>query len=263
MSLSFIHPDAKIGTNVTIEPFSYIAGNVEIGDGCHIGPYATLLDNVKLGKSCKVYPGAVIGGEPQDIRFDGEETFVEIGDNTILREFVTVNRGTVSNGRGTTIVGSNCMIMAYCHIAHDCHVADHVILTSYVGISGLTDIEEYAIIGGHSALHQFVRIGAHAMLSGGSIVGKDVPPYSVAGKRPVAFGGVNVIGLRRRGFPSTKIEEIREIYKVVYYSGMNITDACTRIEADFTETPEKRHILDFIRGTKRGIIKGITDSTDE
>ncbi|MGE4414103.1 MAG: acyl-ACP--UDP-N-acetylglucosamine O-acyltransferase [Bacteroidales bacterium] len=263
MHQSYIHPDARIGKNVKIEPFSYIAANVEIGEGTWIGPHATIMENVKIGKNCRIYPGAIIGGEPQDYKFSGELTFVEIGDNTIIREYVTVNRGTLKSGRGTTKVGNGCMIMSYAHIAHDCNIADNVVLVSYVGIAGVSDIEEYAIIGGHSAAHQFTRIGAHSMLSGGSMIGKDVPPFIIAGRRPLSFGGVNIIGLRRRGFTNDQIDNIREIYKVIYHSGLNTTDACTKLEASFAETPEKRQILDFVKSSKRGIIKGVVDSIDE
>jgi len=263
MNNNYVHPDAKIGADVKIDPFSHIAGNVEISDGCWIGPHVVIMDNVKIGKNCKIYPGAVIGGEPQDYKYAGEETFVEIGDNVIIREYATINRGTVNSGRGTTKIGNNCMIMSYCHVAHDCHIADNVILTSYVGVAGVVDIDEYSIVGGLSAIHQFARIGAHCMLSGGTVTSKDIPPYIIAGKRPVAFGGVNIIGLRRRGFSNEKIDEIREIYKVIYHSGLNTTDACNKIESDFNENPEKRYIIDFIRSSKRGIIKAITDSLDE
>lgn len=263
MNQSYIHPDAKIGKNVVIEPFSYIAATAEIGDGCRIGPHTTILDNVRIGKNCRIYPGAIIGGEPQDYKFGGEVTYVEIGDNTIIREYVTINRGTLKSGRGTTKVGSGCMIMSYAHIAHDCNIADNVVLVSYVGIAGVTDVDEYAIIGGHSAAHQFTHIGAHSMLSGGSMIGKDVPPYIVAGRRPLSFGGVNVIGLRRRGFSNEKIDEIRDIYKVIFHNGLNTTDACERLESDFKESQEMRIIVDFIKSSRRGIIRGSVDSLDE
>lgn len=258
-----IHPNAKIGKDVVIEPFSFIAANVEIGDGCWIGPHVTIMDNVKIGKNCKIYPGAVIGGEPQDYKFAGETTYVEIGDNTIIREYATVNRGTLKSGRGITKIGNECMIMSYSHVAHDCQIADNVVLVSYVALAGVTDVDQYAIIGGHSAIHQFTRIGAHSMLSGGSMVGKDVPPFIVAGRRPLSFGGVNIIGLRRRNFSIERIENIKEIYKVIYYSGLNITDACNKVDEQFEESPDKRLIVEFIRSTKRGIIKGVVDSIDE
>jgi UDP-N-acetylglucosamine acyltransferase len=263
MNQSYIHPDARIAPDVKIDPFSYISANVEIGEGSWIGPHATILDNVKIGKNCRIYPGAVIGGEPQDYKFGGEVTYVEIGDNTIIREYVTINRGTLKSGRGVTKVGNGCMIMSYSHIAHDCNIADNVILVSYVGIAGVTDIEEYSIIGGHSAAHQFTRIGAHSMLSGGSMIGKDVPPYVIAGRRPLSFGGVNVIGLRRRGFSADSIDRIRDIYKVIYNNGLNTTDALAKVEEDFPESAEKKSILNFIRGSKRGIIRGVVDSIDE
>ena len=263
MNNYYVHPDAKIGADVKIDHFAHIAGKVVIGDGCWIGPHVVIMDNVKIGKNCKIYPGAIIGGEPQDYKYAGEETFVEIGDDVVIREYVTINRGTFNSGRGTTKIGNNCMIMSYCHVAHDCHIAANVILTSYVGVAGVVDIDEYTIIGGLSAIHQFARVGAHCMISGGTVTSKDIPPYIIAGKRPVAFGGVNIIGLRRRGFSNEKIDEIREIYKVIYYSGLNTTDACNKIESDFKESPEKRYIVDFIKSSKRGIIKGITDSLDE
>lgn len=262
MSSSYIHPDAKIGKGVEIGPFCYIAANVEIGDNCTLGPNVTILDYVKIGKRCKIHSGAVIGGEPQDLKFAGEETFVEIGDDNVIREYVTINRGTVS-GRGVTKVGSGCMIMSYAHIAHDCTIADNVVLVSYVGIAGMCDVGEYAIIGGHSAIHQFVRIGAHTMLSGGSVLSKDVPPYTVVGRRPVSFGGVNLIGLRRRGFSHNQIDTIRSIYKEIYYGSLNTGDACRVIEKEFPETAEKREILDFITASKRGIVKSVTDRVDE
>ncbi len=263
MNQSYIHPDAKIGKNVTIEPFSYISANVEIGEGTWIGPHTTIMDYVKIGKNCKIYPGAVLGGEPQDYKFAGEITFVEIGDDVIIREYVTINRGTLKSGRGTTKVGNGCMLMSYSHVAHDCNIADNVVLVSYVALAGVVDVDEYAIVGGHSAVHQFTRIGAHSMISGGSIFAKDVPPFIVAGRRPLSFGGVNLIGLRRGGFSYELIDQIKEIYKVIYHSGLNTTDACAKIEETFTETPEKRVILDFIKTTRRGIIKGVVDSIDE
>jgi UDP-N-acetylglucosamine acyltransferase len=263
MNQSFIHPDARIASDVKIDPFSYISANVEIGEGSWIGPHATIMDNVKIGKNCRIYPGAIIGGEPQDYKFGGEVTYVEIGDNTIIREYVTINRGTLKSGRGVTKVGNCCMIMSYSHIAHDCNIADNVVLVSYVGIAGVSDIAEYSIIGGHSAAHQFTRIGAHSMLSGGSMIGKDVPPYVIAGRRPLSFGGVNAIGLRRRGFSTESIDRIRDIYKVIYNSGLNTTDAVAKVEEEFSESSEKRSIVDFIKGTKRGIIRGVVDSIDE
>lgn len=255
MNNSFVHPNAKIGANVVIEPFCYIAENVEIGDGCHIGPHVTIYDYVKMGKNCQVFPGAAIGAIPQDLKFSNEISHVEIGDNVMIRECATIHRGTAASGKGTTKIGNNTLIMAYAHVAHDCNVGNHVILVSYVGLAGETDVDDWAIIGGASAAHQFSKIGTHAMLSGGSMIGKDVPPYALAGKRPLSFCGVNIVGLRRRGFTNDQIENIRSIYRVIYLEGLNVTDACKKIETEFPDTPEKKIILDFIAASKRGIIR--------
>lgn len=266
MENAMVHPNAKIGANVTISPFCYIAENVEIGEGSWIGPHVTIFDYVKIGKNCRIFPGAVIGAIPQDLKFAGEVSYVEIGDNVTIRECATVNRGTAASGKFKTIIGNNSFIMSYVHVAHDCVIGNNVILVSYVGLAGETDVDDFAIIGGNSAAHQFSKIGAHAMLSGGSLIGKDVPPYTMAGKRPLSFAGINIVGLRRRGFTNEQIERIRDIYRVIYQSNLNVTEACKKIEADFPETQEKRVILDFIAASKRGIIKhnpGIASEEDE
>ena len=263
MTLTNIHPEARIGANVTIEPFTSIAKHVEIGEGTWIGPNVTIFDYVKIGKNCKIFPGAVIGGIPQDLKFANEITYVEIGDNTTLREYVTVNRGTAASGKNITKVGNNCLLMSYVHIAHDCCVGDNVIMASYVGLAGEVNVDDFAIIGGSSAVHQYTRIGAHVMISGGSAFGKDVPPFALAGRRPLAFGGVNLIGLRRRGFSNEKIGEISEIYKLIYNSGFNVTDACKKAETDFPATPERDMILNFIKASKRGIIKSVSGGLED
>lgn len=263
MNHSYIHPNAKIGTTATIEPFCYIAENVEIGEGTWIGPHVTILDYVKIGKNCKIFPGAVIGAIPQDLKFAGEISRVEIGDNTTIRECATVNRGTAFSGKALTKIGNNCMIMSYVHVAHDCRIGDNVILVSYVGLAGETNVDDYAIIGGHSAAHQFSNIGAHAMVSGVSSIFKDVPPYVLAGHRPLAFYNLNIVGLRRRGFSNEQIQQISDIYRVIYKSGLNVSDACDKVEAEFEETNEKRAIVDFIRSSKRGIIKRSVDELEE
>jgi UDP-N-acetylglucosamine acyltransferase len=263
MNHSYIHPNAKIGTTATIEPFCYIAENVEIGEGTWIGPHVTILDYVKIGKNCKIFPGAVIGAIPQDLKFAGEISRVEIGDNTTIRECATVNRGTAFSGKALTKIGNNCMIMSYVHVAHDCRIGDNVILVSYVGLAGETNVDDYAIIGGHSAAHQFSNIGAHAMVSGVSSIFKDVPPYVLAGHRPLAFYNLNIVGLRRRGFSNDQIQQISDIYRVIYKSGLNVSDACDKVEAEFEETNEKRAIVDFIRSSKRGIIKRSVDELEE
>lgn len=263
MTLTNIHPEARIGANVIVEPFTSIAKNVEIGEGTWIGPNVTIFDYVKIGKNCKIFPGAVIGAVPQDLKFNDEETWVEIGDNTTLREYVTVNRGTAASGKHLTKVGDNCLLMSYVHVAHDCRVGDHVIMSSFVGLAGEVEVEDFAIIGGSSGAHQFTRVGAHSMISGGSMFSKDVPPYALAGRRPLAFGGVNLIGLRRRGFSNDTITEISNIYKMIYGSGLNVSDACNKVEAEFAATPERDVILKFIRASKRGIIKSVNSLDEE
>jgi UDP-N-acetylglucosamine acyltransferase len=263
MSLTSIHPEARIGANVVVEPFTSIAQHVEIGEGTWIGPNVTIMDYVKIGKNCKIFPGAVIGAVPQDLKFAGEVTYVEIGDNTTLREYVTVNRGTAASGKNITRVGSNSLLMSYVHVAHDCHVGNQVILASFTGLAGEVEVHDNAIIGGSSGAHQFCRVGVHAMVSGGSFFGKDVPPYALAGRRPLAFGGVNIIGLRRRQFTNEQIALIGDIYKVIYQSGLNVTDACSKVEADFPASAERDTILDFIRTSKRGIIKSVGTLDEE
>ncbi|MDR1554068.1 MAG: acyl-ACP--UDP-N-acetylglucosamine O-acyltransferase [Prevotellaceae bacterium] len=257
MELSIIHPDVKLAPNVTVGAFTVIEKNVEIGEGTKIGNNVTIMENVKIGKNCVVFPGAVIGAIPQDLKFQGEETYAIIGDNVTIRECVTINRGTAASGKFETKIGNNCLLMSYVHVAHDCAIGNNVILSSFVGLAGETDIHDWAIVGGKTGTHQFTRIGVHAMVSGGSLVPKDVPPYIIAGHLPLSFGGVNRIGLRRRNFSNEKINEIFEIYKVIYQSDLNTTDACNQVEADFPQSEERDIILDFIRSSKRGIIKGV------
>ncbi len=262
-SNSTIHPNAKIGANVEIGPYCYISENVEIGDGSWIAPHVTIFDYVKIGKNCKVFPGAVVGAIPQDMKFDGEVTYVEIGDNTTIRECVTINRGTAASGKFKTQIGDNCLIMSYVHVAHDCKIGNHVILVSYVGLAGETDVDDWAIIGGGTEVHQFSKIGAHCMIQGGSLVSKDVPPYSLAGRSPLSYCGINVVGLRRRGFSNEQMERIKAIYKLIYNSGLNRTDATIAAEKAIIDCEEKNTILKFIRNSKRGIIKFTDLSFDE
>jgi UDP-N-acetylglucosamine acyltransferase len=263
MTLTSIHPEARIGANVVVEPFTSIAKHVEIGEGTWIGPNVTIMDYVKIGKHCKIFPGAVIGAVPQDLKFAGEITHVEIGDNTTLREYVTVNRGTAASRKNITKVGNDCLLMSYVHVAHDCILGNQVILASFTGLAGEVEVHDHAIIGGSSGAHQFCRVGVHAMVSGGSFFGKDVPPYALAGRRPLAFGGVNIIGLRRRNFTNEQITLVADIYKVIYQSGLNVTDACHKVEADFPASAERDTILDFIRTSKRGIIKSVGSLDEE
>lgn len=259
--LATVHPNAKLGAGVEVGPYAYIAENVEIGEGTQIFPHATIFDYVKMGKHCSVYPGAVIGAIPQDLKFDGEVTYVEIGNHVTVRECVTINRGTKASGRGVTKIGDNTLLMSYTHVAHDCKVGNNCILVSYVGIAGETDIDDWAIIGGSTVAHQFSKIGAHAMVGGGSKINKDIPPYILCGRDPLTYAGVNIVGLRRRGFTSDQIRNIKDMYDIVYFGGMNVSDACSKIESGFPQSEERDTILNFIRSSKRGIVRGNIAST--
>ncbi|MBJ6118669.1 acyl-ACP--UDP-N-acetylglucosamine O-acyltransferase [Pontibacter sp. BT310] len=251
--LAYIHPEAKIAHNVVIEPFSTIYKNVEIGEGTWIGPNVTIMEGARIGKNCKIFPGAVISSVPQDLKFAGEETTAVIGDNTVIRECVTVSRGTIDKMR--TVVGSNCLIMSYAHIAHDCIVGNNCIVVNAVQMAGHVEMGDFAIIGGSSAVHQFVKIGAHAMISGGSLVRKDVPPYVKAAREPLTYAGINSIGLRRRGFTSEQINEVQQLYRTLFMSGYNTTEALDKIELDMAPSKERDEIVNFVRNSGRGIIK--------
>ncbi|HEV8083133.1 MAG TPA: acyl-ACP--UDP-N-acetylglucosamine O-acyltransferase [Chitinophagaceae bacterium] len=260
-SLAHIHKDARIGNNVKIDPFAVIEERVVIGDDSHIMSHAVIMKDSILGKSCRIFPGAVIGAIPQDLKFDGEETSVEIGDNTTIREFVTVNRGTKDKWK--TVVGNNCLLMAYSHIAHDCIVGNNAVIANTVQLAGHVEVGEYAILGGMAAAIQFARIGAHSYIAGGTEIIKDIPPYIKAGRHPISYVGVNSVGLQRRGFSSEKINGILEIYRNIYTRGLNITQATAFIENELPETEERNEIIKFIKESKRGILKatakGITD----
>ena len=253
--LATVSPNAKLGDNIEIGPYAFIDDDVEIGDGCKILPHATIFKYVKIGKECVIFPGAVIGAIPQDLKFDGEITYVEIGDRVTIRECATINRGTKASGKGVTKVDDDTLIMSYVHVAHDCHVGKHCILVSYVGIAGETDIEDWAILGGGAKAHQFSKVGCHSMVGGGSKINKDIPPYCLCGRDPITFAGVNIVGLRRRGFSPEVIRNIKDIYDTIYFQGLNITDGCAKVEAGFPQSEERDIILNFIRNSKRGIIR--------
>jgi UDP-N-acetylglucosamine acyltransferase len=252
--LAYVHPDARLGENVTVEPFAFIAGNVVIGDGTWIGPNATIMDGARIGKECRIFPTAVISAIPQDMKFRGEETTAEIGDKTSVREGATVNRGTASVGK--TVVGSNCLLMAYTHIGHDCAVGNNCIIGNTTGLAGEVRVDDWAIISAGTLVHQFTRIGAHVMVGGGSKIRIDVPPYIKADRDPLCFMGLNTIGLTRRGFVKEKIDEIHEIYRAIYQKNMNFTQALEFIEKEFKSTPERDYIIEFIRKSERGVIRG-------
>ncbi len=251
---SNIHPNARIGVGTQIEPFATIQGDVIIGENCWIGPYVTIMDGTRIGNHCKVFPGAVVGAIPQDLKYAGENSLLEVGDYTIIRECCTLNRGTAA--AMTTRVGSRCLLMAYVHVAHDCIVGNHVILANSVNLAGHIEIEDYAIVGGMSAVHQFVKIGAHAMIGGGSLVMKDVPPFTKAARDPLSYEGINSIGLKRRGFTVDQVNRIHEIYRYLFVKFKNIGKAVKAIEVELPDSPEKDVILEFVRNSNRGLMKG-------
>ena len=252
--LAYVHPGAKIAKNVVIEPFTTIHNNVIIGEGTWIGSNVTIMEGARIGKNCNIFPGCVISAVPQDLKFQDEETIVKIGDNSTLREYVTINRGTVD--RGKTVVGKNCLIMAYCHIAHDCIVGDNCIFSNNSTLAGHVTVGNHVILAGMTAVHQFCTLGQHAFITGGSLVRKDVPPFVKGAREPMSYVGINSIGLRRRGFKSEKIREIQNIYRTLFQKGFNNTQAVRLIEADMEATTERDEILQFIKNSKRGIMKG-------
>ena len=254
-NLSCIHPDAKIAENVVIGPFVTIEADVEIGEGTIVDSGANILSGSRIGKNCHIHSGAVIGGEPQDLKFKGEKTYAIIGDNTTIREFATINRGTSSKGK--TVIGNNCLIMAYCHVAHDCILHDNIIMSNACQIAGEVEIDDFAVIGGGTLVHQFTHIGRHIMLQGGSHVNKDIPPYAMVGREPITYIGINVVGLRRRGFTAEQLGRIQETYRYIYFSDLNNSDALQRIEQETQDSPERQIIVDFIRQSTRGIVRAV------
>lgn len=252
--LASIHPGAKIADNVIVEPFTSIAGNVEIGEGTWIGSNVTIMEGATIGENCKIFPGSVISAIPQDLKYKGEETYVHIGSNTVIRECVTVNKGT--SALGYTKIGNNCLIMATVHIAHDCIVGNNVVLANNVALAGHVEIDDYAVLGGLSPVHQFTKIGKHAMIAGGTLVRKDVPPYVKAARNPISYAGINSIGLRRRGFKSEKIKEIQSIYRILFQQKLNVSQSLQVIEAEMAATPERDEIIQFINESSRGIMRG-------
>ena len=255
--LACVSPEAKLGDNIEVGPFAFIDANVEIGDGCHIQNGATIYNHVKMGKDCTVFPGAVVGAIPQDLKFEGEESWVEIGDRVNIRECATINRGTKASGKAVTRIGSDTLIMSYAHVAHDCQVGNHCILVSYSGLAGETEMEDWSVVGGQSGSHQFCRVGTHSFVAARCKITKDIPPYILAGREPLAFECVNRVGLLRRGFTEEQVNQIKDIYDCIYFKGMNTTQALEYIEANFPASEYRDTILDFIRSSQRGIIPKI------
>ena len=253
-NLSFVHSTAKLGENVTVEPFAYIGENVEIGEGSWIGPHATVLEGSFVGKNCKIFPGAVVGAIPQDLKYKGEKSTLVIEYNVTVRECCTLNRGTEASM--TTRIGKGTLLMAYVHVAHDSYVGSNCILANNVNLAGHIEIGNQVIIGGMSAVHQFVKIGDHVMIGGGSLVRKDVPPFVKAAREPLSYVGVNSIGLRRRGYTNEQINHIQDIYRILFVKGNNVKKAIEIIEATIKETNEKEIILQFLGQADRGLMKG-------
>lgn len=253
--LYYIHPDAKVASGVHIDPFSTVHHNVEIGEGTWIGSNVTIFEGSRIGKNCRIFPGAVIGAIPQDLKFKGEETTTEIGDNTTLRECVTVNRGTVDKMK--TVVGSNCLLMAYVHVAHDCILGNNIVIANSVNLAGHVLIDDWAILEGLVAVQQFVHIGAHAFVTGSSLVRKNVPPFIKVAREPLQYVGTNSIGLRRRNFSDESVRLIEDIYRILFVKGLNVSNALAQIEEEIPNSAEKEQILAFIRQSTDGIVRGI------
>jgi UDP-N-acetylglucosamine acyltransferase len=253
--LANISSDAKLGDGVVVDSFSTIGDNVVIGDGTRIHPNVTIYSGTTIGKNCEIFPGAVIGVKPQDLKFEGEETTVEIGDNTVIRECVTIHRGTKDKWK--TTVGNNCLLMTYVHVAHDCQIGDNVILASYVGLSGHVEVDDFAILEGKVGTQQFVRIGAHSFIGGGSLVRKDIPPFVKAAREPLGFAGVNSVGLRRRGFADETVKEIEDIYRLIYVQNNNISKGIEAVKESIADSEIRKQILEFIAQADKGIIRGM------
>jgi UDP-N-acetylglucosamine acyltransferase len=252
--LSYIHPNAKIAETATIDPFTTIYGDVEIGEGSWIGSHVTIMDGARIGKNCKIFPGAVISGIPQDLKYKNEKTTAEIGDNCVIRECVTINRGTTHSN--TTRIGKNCLIMAYVHLGHDTIVGENVIIANSCNLGGHVIIEDWAILGGNINVQQFTRIGAHSYISGGISINKDIPPYVKAARMPASYHGVNSVGLKRRGFSQETINHIFDVYRILFVRNSNITKGIEMIEADITPTAERDLIINFVTSSKIGVLKG-------
>ncbi|HRI02036.1 MAG TPA: acyl-ACP--UDP-N-acetylglucosamine O-acyltransferase [Saprospiraceae bacterium] len=253
--MSNINPKAVLGEGTIVEQYATIGGDVVIGKNCWIGPYVTIMNGARIGDNVKIFPGAVISAIPQDLKYNNEETTLEIGNSTIIREYCTLNKGTVASK--TTKIGSNCLLMAYVHVAHDCFIGNNVILANNVNLAGHIDIDDYAILGGLTAVHQFVKIGKHVMIGGGSLVMKDVPHYVKAARNPLSYEGVNSVGLKRRGFSQDRIHAIHEIYRYLFVKNRNITTGKQMVYTDLPDSEDKQLILEFIQRSERGIMKGM------
>jgi UDP-N-acetylglucosamine acyltransferase len=256
--MKIIHPDAQIGEGVEIGPFTSIGSDVVIGAGTWIGANVSIMDGTRIGRNCRIFPGAIVGAIPQDLKFEGENSLLEIGDGVTIREYCTLNRGTKAGM--VTRIGDHTLLMAYVHVAHDCIIGKNCIVANSVGLAGHIQVGDYAVLGGLTAVHQFVKIGEHAMIGGGSLVRKDVPPYVKAAREPLSYVGINSVGLRRRGFSNAQINHIQDIYRILFVQGNNTTRAIEVIETTIDSSEERNRILNFIRSADRGIMKGFRHS---
>jgi UDP-N-acetylglucosamine acyltransferase len=258
--LAYIHPEAKIARNVVVEPFAMIHKDVEIGEGTWVASHAVINEGARIGKNCRIYPWAVISAIPQDLKYNNEYTLTFVGDNTTIREYATISRGTEEHWK--TEIGSGCLIMAYAHIAHDCVVGDNCIIGNNVQMAGHVHVDNWAIVSAISAVHQFVKIGAHAFISGGSLVRKDVPPFTKAAREPISYAGINSVGLRRRGYSNQQIAEIQNVYRYIYMKGLNNSEALNLIELELPPSDERDEIVNFVRNSERGIMKSPLQFSD-
>ncbi|MEJ5350593.1 MAG: acyl-ACP--UDP-N-acetylglucosamine O-acyltransferase [Melioribacteraceae bacterium] len=250
---AIVSPKAKLGNNIEIGPYAVIHDDVEIGDDCKIGPFVGIYDGARIGNRVKIFQGASISNLPQDLKYANEQTYLFIGDDTVIREFATLHKGTAATGK--TVIGNNCLLMAYTHVAHDCHIGNKVIISNATQIAGHVTIEDVVIIGGQGAVHQFCKIGQHAMVGGGGMVGTDIPPYSLVSGYPARFMGLNIVGLRRRNFSTEDINTLKETYRIFYNSGLNHTEALKIIKEKFSEHPLVKNVIEFIESSERGVVR--------
>ncbi|MFP4680669.1 MAG: acyl-ACP--UDP-N-acetylglucosamine O-acyltransferase [Chitinispirillaceae bacterium] len=250
---AIIDPDVRIGADVSVGPYAVIEEDVQIGEGCEIGPHVVISSGTRLGKKCRIFKSASIGLEPQDKKYAGEKTFTIIGDNTLIREFVTVNRGTSASGE--TRIGSDCWIMAYCHVAHDCVIGDDVTISNGLAMAGHVTVGNHVTIGGIVPIHQFTRIGDYAMVASVSRPFTDVVPYALVGADPTRIAGVNKVGLERRGFSAEQIRNIRQAYKILFRENLSLQDALLKLEETYAEAAEVARIVTFVKESQRGLMR--------
>ena len=253
--LASVSADATIGEDVSIAPFTTIYDDVVIGKGTVIGPNVTIYPGTRIGMGCEIFPGSVIGAVPQDLKFDGEYTTVEIGNNTKIRECVTIHRGTSDQFK--TVIGDNCLLMGYVHVAHDCIIGNNVILANYTGLSGHVRIEDFAILEGKVAAQQFMHIGAHSFIAGASLIRKNVPPFVRAAREPLSYAGINAVGLRRRNFSNEDIKLIEDIYRILFVQNNNISKGIMALNEELPVSDIKQQVIDFILNSEKGIIRGL------